>query len=886
MRIFRCFGFSFAALPLSDKSDKSPATGTRYAVTSTEKSPMNDIALLKPRFSSFSVLFRFLLAFALWAAFLATAQAQTLPPTTAADQNGFQPYGSYHGGDIDAISLTNGTIKINYPMVSYPQRGQLHLSLNLQLDNELQHYAQECFDPQDCEMVWGYVPPTSGYTVTRSSVGPLIGQGVLGPFIWVQKVGMFGVPSQTSAKVGLITYTHNFENWSVMTADQSTHPLGNQGTTSWTTDPPDTIDSYQVSSGPFEALDATGWRATGAETAPRYTTPPSYGGATPTAIIGPDGVKYTSTPTTDTMTDPNGNVISNTSTTITDSMGRQIPMGTTTASTSVCPSGPLAVTSAVAWNPPGYNGGTMTYTYCMATVTPNMNPYLPPPGADGLGAINVVQSIVLPNGQTWKFEYYDPDSTQTYNGQPVTYGTLSKVTLPTGGSISYTYKTIQIGVLHGCRSGRWITSRTVNDESGSHTWTYNYQISGAPPFTVVTDPLGNDTVHTFGLGSMLSSIAVETQTQYFQESYTSGTLLKTVTTTYANSPSYLNDPNSRNTGRGGTGGGDLTNVVPTQIVTTWPNGSSSTVTRSYDLGFPYVDFWGSSTDDAGNPNIGIYGKVVSENVYDYGSGGSGPLLRTTNTSYAWQGGPNSSTYLSNNLLNLVSSVQVKDGGGTQRAYTTYGYDESGLQSSGITEQKVTGQSYPGHQTSVHRWLNSGTLTCPGGGSGGSGGYVISNTTYYDTGKVDSASDPCGHSTDYDYSGTYYGAYPTTVTNALGQASTNVYDFNTGVPTSTTDPNQLTNTYSYDSMWRLLQANHPDGGQDTITRQETSPPFTATLTSTIDSGHSKIPLSVFDGLGRVSQTQLTSDPQGIDYVDTTYDALGRVATVSNPYRLGL
>jgi RHS repeat-associated protein len=43
------------------------------------------------------------------------------------------------------------------------------------------------------------------------------------------------------------------------------------------------------------------------------------------------------------------------------------------------------------------------------------------------------------------------------------------------------------------------------------------------------------------------------------------------------------------------------------------------------------------------------------------------------------------------------------------------------------------------------------------------------------------------------------------------------------------------------------------------------------------------LSVYDGLGRVIQTQLESDPQGIVYTDTTYDGLGRKHTVSNPYR---
>src|SRR5262249_42793671 len=42
-------------------------------------------------------------------------------------------------------------------------------------------------------------------------------------------------------------------------------------------------------------------------------------------------------------------------------------------------------------------------------------------------------------------------------------------------------------------------------------------------------------------------------------------------------------------------------------------------------------------------------------------------------------------------------------------------------------------------------------------------------------------------------------------------------------------------------------------------------------------------TVADGMGQVIQAQLNSDPQGVDLTDTTYDGLGRVASVSNPYR---
>jgi hypothetical protein len=41
--------------------------------------------------------------------FSQAVQAQTLPPATSDDQMGEQAYQSYHGGDIDSISLTNCT---------------------------------------------------------------------------------------------------------------------------------------------------------------------------------------------------------------------------------------------------------------------------------------------------------------------------------------------------------------------------------------------------------------------------------------------------------------------------------------------------------------------------------------------------------------------------------------------------------------------------------------------------------------------------------------------------------------------------------------------------------------------------------------------------------
>jgi YD repeat-containing protein len=394
----------------------------------------------------------------------------------------------------------------------------------------------------------------------------------------------------------------------------------------------------------------------------------------------------------------------------------------------------------------------------------------------------------------------------------------------------------------------------ANDGTGPHIWTYGLGYSGDPnnPYAgTVTDPLGNDTVLT-GFGPACSGYIASAK--YYSGSKGTGTLLKTVATTYSSSPNPLAEYENSSA---------LVNVVPIQITTTWANGTASQVQRDYsDPGF----------NDLYSKHF-IFGNLTAEREYDYGSGGAGTLLRQTAISFKAFANV---SYLNNNLLDLLSSKTINNGAGAQQALSTYGYDESSLASSGITTQHDSAPptgTYRGNLTSVSRWLNT------------TGSNLTSNATFYDTGTVPNATDPLSHATARAYSATFAGAYATTVTNALSQSANRNYDFNTGLLTSTTDPNNLTTSYTYDTMWRPYQINHPDGGQDTITHQETVLPYTAALTSQINSSQTKTQTNVFDGLGRVKQSQLTSDPQGTVYTDTTYDALGRVATVSNPYRKG-
>ena len=168
--------------------------------------------------------------------------------------------------------------------------------------------------------------------------------------------------------------------------------------------------------------------------------------------------------------------------------------------------------------------------------------------------------------------------------------------------------------------------------------------------------------------------------------------------------------------------------------------------------------------------------------------------------------------------------------------------------------------------------------------------MISSKVFFDTGEVYTSTTPKGNITTFNpYMCT--GAFPQVVTNAKSQPTTYNYDCNTGLVLSVKDPNNLTTSHTYDVMWRLTQTSYPNSGLDTYCyTDETggtgcsqgSPPYQVVTTSKLLSGN-MIKTEFFDGLGRSYEKELNTDPSGPDYVVTTYDADGRVASVTNPYR---
>jgi RHS repeat-associated protein len=609
------------------------------------------------------------------------------------------------------------------------------------------------------------------------------------------------------------------------------------------------ISFGQISSGAYRALDGSGWQILWNGTSTGLAT-----------IIDKEGTQYSLN--AGTIQDSSGNVISKT----TDTLGRTFSPATSTTDFSGC-TGADPTSSASIWALPGMNGGTYAVKLCYATyavVSPGAFTYY---GTAYSGNQSLLQSIVLPNGTTYQFSY---DASAD----------LASIVTPTGSTLTYTWAS-----LVGCPNvpssiqhtsiAQVVASRGVNtgDGSGTHTWTYNFGTvawgSGTTSRTdTETDPLGNETVFTqTGLGNTCSFF--ETNRVVYQGLQSAGNMLETTATNYA----WIKNTQAAYSAMAPY---SVFNVHPTTVTTTLSNGQVREVVNQYDSGFSYSD--STMTLDL-QYNAG-YGLVTAKKEYDYGSGAPGALLRTTSTTYQALANP---TYLSDNFLDLLSSVQVTNGTGTQVAYTTYGYDAYGLASSGITGA-THGSSPPdglvrGNQTSVSKWLNT------------SGGYLTSTATYFDTGEVNIATDPKGNTATFAYSTVYQGAYPTTVTNALGQSTTHTYDFNTGRLLSTSDLNSQLTSYTYDpETWRKIQTAYPDGGQLSYCYSDTAsegctagPPYEVVVTKKISSSQNLVETGIVDGLGRLSETELNSDPAGVDYSIITYDADGRKASETNPYR---
>jgi RHS repeat-associated protein len=519
------------------------------------------------------------------------------------------------------------------------------------------------------------------------------------------------------------------------------------------------------------------------------------------------------------------------------------------------------------------------------------------------GSLQVLQYITLPNGQQYIFEY-DP-----------TYGLLTKITYPTGATVSYQW-TVNSGAVtalfpdavNNANACLWkygkpaLYTRTVSFNGSSpvlrQTFTYNTNWPSSP-------------------GTAWTS----KQTQVVTQDLVRGT---SFTTTYLYGPSTSGEPTPRYM--------DTTvNIpdtwVPVEQAVTYSDFNGSVLETKHETWY--------NAQELESEQISFNGGSSSQTTYTYGSGG----LVTSKYEYDFGASTPSRETITNyqtfsampafgavSLFDRPCQSIVYDGSGNRYAETDYFYDNSStatvcgaagtpsVSSAGgssltghdETNYSATSTNARGNLTQKTRWLNTGTSS------------PITTYTYDETGQVSSITDPCGKGTCSDMTGTpttvfsysdsfldtnatgfaitagappsgkvtnaYLTAITYPATNKVAHVETGSYGYNDGKVTQFSDENKEATTYRYnDLLGRLTESDYPDGGDTSFGYDDAPPSPSITTKRLISSSLSLSTVKTMDGLGHIIQSELVSDPDGPTFTAMIYDGEGRQYQVFNPTR---
>ncbi|MGO4301975.1 RHS repeat domain-containing protein [Leifsonia sp. RAF41] len=167
----------------------------------------------------------------------------------------------------------------------------------------------------------------------------------------------------------------------------------------------------------------------------------------------------------------------------------------------------------------------------------------------------------------------------------------------------------------------------------------------------------------------------------------------------------------------------------------------------------------------------------------------------------------------------------------------------------------------------------------------------SASTFDALGRVVETLDALGRSTKASYTPVSSGP-PTavTVTNPLGWTAKTTVDPATGATVAETDANGKLTTASYDALGRLVGVWLPNNPQSANPSAPTTK-YTYTVSQTAASvvaTESQVPggtttrYDLYDGLGRVVQSQSAAVQAGSVITDTSYDRQSRIVSSTKPY----
>jgi RHS repeat-associated protein len=778
------------------------------------------------------------------------ANAQSNPNNvTPSNTTGLMPYQSY-GGVRENINFATGDLNLLLPLLSLPGRNGHDFALGLVYDSEIWNLHATYHDE------------TGSYTFAWE--GP--GGG------WQLNIPILYSGANIVYKSGANSTVCTTYFLAVLN-DGSKHPFANYADCYAASGNPPVINSpvTDARDGSFLRLDTSNdadWvvHSKDGRTMHFFNKATGNGGY-------PNKIE-----------DADGNVVSiaygSTGITLTDTLGRivtvNIPQISSPNSTA-----PQTVSYLDS------NGTSRTVTIAMSNFTPAVT-FTNPAGA-GLPTPwphPWPSSVTLPNNLQYTFQY---------NG----FGELIKITYPTGGYTRYDFAAYTHFWTDGTTFGtgsiadyREVTARhvcrdplagctTATEETTTYTPTVNSSLL-SNQYMDVRDatPDHNRTSYQFAPGSA-GSVTPETfaprelvRSTYQGES----TLLRTTQTDYACFDTYGNTTASSVPIRVTT---TLNDVAPTSISKIEMDNDSIAL-------LPPVFAYSYYPNACGSSNTAPLDNVLERREYDFGSGAVGPLVRRTDYTYLKTNSVNGVDYTATgiHILDRRLTEKIYDASSSLFTQTTFEYDNytTNLSASNAVQHDTSfGTSYKtrGNLTATQHWRNT------------DGVWLTTRNQYDDAGNVLQTTDPKNNTTSFSYADSWgkaacaptgtSAAYHTKTTNALTQSTKATYNSCSGTVASTTDANTQTTNFSYDLMNRMTQTSLPDGGRVAHTYNEASFPLSVTSTTKITSALNEVGKATVDGVGRVTQTQVTADPDGTVYADTTYDGLERKATVSNPYR---
>ncbi|MGC1684931.1 MAG: hypothetical protein WA734_04875, partial [Candidatus Acidiferrales bacterium] len=396
---------------------------------------------------------------------------------------GFPMYGSFDASPVDTVNRYDLDSVLTMPIVSGNGRGlgfQYSVSYN--------------------SLIWTIVNSQLLGSVWQPNLYGSSGNGPL-PWGW-NTVALAGATtySQSSTTCGFgTTTTYSGFLWVAPDGTQRSFPITTVQITG-------SCNGNPVSTGNAAASDGSGFHM--------WVT--SY---TQTEVVGPDGSQVYPTPK-----DTNGNYVSSSvngsETDWTDSAGHLILKI-------------VKSSSSIQYEVAAPDGSYQTTTLNLTSQNIKTNFSCSGISETSFTA-NLPSSLVYPNGLQYTFAYEATPGNSGY----VT-GRLQKATLPDGGYVQYTYGTTNDGI--SCTDGTILNvTRKVNDAglwNVTSTWTFVRSQNGSNWNTTITypqmpyDSAANQSVYTF------NSSAQETAHKVYQGSSTSGTLLRTVNTTWASNGS-------------------------------------------------------------------------------------------------------------------------------------------------------------------------------------------------------------------------------------------------------------------------------------------------------------------------------------------------------------